>query len=221
MITGIDVYHGTGNVHWARVKETGASFGICKATEGLYIIDAHLGRNLQGMQQANMVRGAYHCYKFGVDPIQQADHYVEAIRAAGYDFTDDLPLAMGLDDRKGASFQGHTIVQRDTRLFMDRLEQETHKRPILYGDREFIDRYLGSGFNSYPLWLSEYSHESAPANLPSGWTDWTIWQCSQSGTVAGVDRSLVDLDRYNGSEDELRAWAKTTISAAHARSHLS
>lgn len=55
------------------------------------------------------------------------------------------------------------------------------------------------------LWLAEYQSESTIGDIcwPSEtYPSWTLHQYSETGEVAGIDDSYVDLNRFNGSCDE-------------------
>jgi hypothetical protein len=77
--------------------------------------------------------------------------------------------------------------------------------------------YLASAanFGSNPLWVSGYT--SGCVTVPSGWTDWQIWQysdgtcagCPAAGTsVPGVSSSpSVDRDQFNGTLADLQNFA--------------
>jgi lysozyme len=84
------------------------------------------------------------------------------------------------------------------------------KLPVIYLDYDFGQSWLGDGYGGHPLWIANYTTAAQPA-IPSGWqqTGWKFWQYSDSGSVAGVD-GAVDMDHYNGSEADLRAWAPSS-----------
>ena len=55
------------------------------------------------------------------------------------------------------------------------------------------------------LWLAQYT--SGAPSWPTGtYEHWTLWQYSESGRVDGIDDSYVDLNRFDGSDDELVKW---------------
>ena len=56
---------------------------------------------------------------------------------------------------------------------------------------------------AYPIWVAHYTTKPKPA-VPPGWQNWTFWQFSETGKVTGIT-TPVDLDRFNGTLDQLRA----------------
>jgi MYXO-CTERM domain-containing protein len=64
-----------------------------------------------------------------------------------------------------------------------------------------------SSFPGNPLWVSGYV--SGCVTVPSGWSDWQIWQYSDGaglGAVPGITASGVDRDRWNGDLASLMAF---------------
>lgn len=204
---GVDVYNADGVIDWDAVKEAGHSFGIVKATEGLTEIDARLPVNLFGLFRAGMVRGAYHFIHLGEDAVQQAHHFINALDAHGFDSSKDF-CVLDVEDRAFAEANGQAAVVKAMSDFLLVVDGWMGRRTTIYLDRNFADTYVGDAFAGHPLWLAEYSQVLA---LPSGWTEWHFWQFSVHGTVAGIDDNPggVDLDHWNGDEDELRLWAAT------------
>lgn len=56
-----------------------------------------------------------------------------------------------------------------------------------------------------PFWVANWD-VSAP-NLFGGWSGYTIWQYSTTGTVPGVAGSATDVDVFNGTLDQLKQFA--------------
>lgn len=207
---GIDVFNADGHIDWKKVKNAGNGFGICKATEGLHLTDARLKQNLDGLQAAGMVRGAYHFFLVGLDPVQQAAHFLNALQSAGYDFAADLPPALDLEDRHGAAQFGQRRMRHDVSAFLQHVEATTHKRCLIYLDTDFGQNILGDGYGGHPLWIASIQPDKP--NLPTFWQDWTFWQHDFNGTVPGCPNpNSVDLDNFNGSEEDLRAFALKTM----------
>src|SRR5580765_6643007 len=82
-VTGIDVSHYQGTVDWAKVAASGRKFGIAKATEGTGYVDASFAANWAAMANAGVIRGAYHYFHANLDPVTQAQHFVNTMGALG------------------------------------------------------------------------------------------------------------------------------------------
>ena len=209
---GIDVYNGDGPVEWERVK-VDHGFGICKATYGIAGQDARLHNNLAGMGAAGMVRGVYH-WLTADDAVGQANSFLRHLKDCAYagytaqsprfTWERDLPPAVDIEDEGLLGLSDADLVGHISR-FLEVVEEATGRKCLIYVNRDIGNR-LGDNFAGHPLWLAEYSDLDAPV-LPSGWSTWRIWQYSEHGTVDGVpNEGSTDLNRYNGSEDDLLAW---------------
>jgi lysozyme len=93
------------------------------------------------------------------------------------------------------------------RLWIDTVGQALNCEPIIYTSSSFWNSNLDgtSQFAEFPLWVAHYTSKPQP-NIPKGFTKYTIWQFSEKGVVSGVGGD-VDLNRYNGTMDELRVMA--------------
>jgi len=206
---GIDVYHGTGPVNWSRVATAGNMLGVCKATQGVSEIDADLAHNLSGMKTAGMVRGVYHFVDLTKSGVQQALHCINAVRQGGYEWTTDLPLFLDLEPDPSNPGAADAVGRAGVRKIVDdwtaTVKTYTGRMTGIYVSLDFCNQYVGDGYGGHPLWLAHYSSEIGA--LPDGWTDWRIWQYSERGTVPGIGGAVVDMDKFNGTVEQLRKWA--------------
>ena len=58
---------------------------------------------------------------------------------------------------------------------------------------DFYEKYLGSEFNDYPLWVAHYDEPEKPRIE----REWLFWQHSESGHVNGI-ATKVDFSVFNG-----------------------
>ena len=210
---GIDVSHHQGEIDWAEVAAT-AKFAFVKATDGLGS-DATFKDHWQAMKDAKVLRGAYHFFRPLRDPVAQADHFCDVVGALG---EGDLPPVVDVEQ---APVPGDTSVDQwdsvdgtDARVdlvvkFVDRVKERLGRAPILYTGRAFWRDKLANSdrFADLPLWIANYTTAAAP-NLPAAWSDWTFWQHSEKGAIEGI-AGAVDLDRFNGTLDDLKQLAKS------------
>lgn len=192
-LSGIDVSHYQGTVSWPHVLESGVRFAVVKATQGTTYVDPLFHANWDGVKAAGLVRGAYHFYTPGDDPAQQAHHFLSTVKL------EDGDLVPTLDIETSNGLSAAEIVQ-GVETWLTTVQQATGCLPIVYTAPGFWKTLGTAAFGRYPLWVAEYG-VSAPL-LPSGWTHWTFWQHSQSGTVPGVS-GAVDLDTFAGTLEQL------------------
>ncbi len=215
---GIDVYNGDGCINWQMVAKD-HKFGICKATTRAGGVDTRLHTNMAGMAAAGLVRGAYHWLNMD-DPVGQAQNFLRHLHDVQYGgwtagnprfaWSTDMPPAVDVEDADLLTISNADLVGHVSR-FLEVVEGETGRKCLFYVNRSFADEHLGDAFGGHPLWCAEYSGADAPV-LPSGWKEWRIWQYSEHGTVDGVPNSgETDLNRFNGSLEDLRAWIASGV----------
>src|SRR5437764_10721112 len=96
-LKGIDVSHYQGTINWMSVKNAGTSFAVCKATESTNYKDPTLLANYAGMKAAGIIRGAYHFARPAVDPVAQANYFINYVRP----IKGDLQLMLDLEANDG------------------------------------------------------------------------------------------------------------------------
>jgi len=202
VVYGVDVsgYQGS-SINWSTVKAAGRVFAFAKATEGTGFIDSSFAHNWPGMRNAGVLRGAYHFFRPGIDGAAQADYFVNQIDAQGGLAAGDLPPVADVEVSDNVS--AATVIAR-LHAFLDRVQARTGRVPLIYTANFFWGDYLGNpNFSGYPLWVANYG-PSCPY-LPNAFTQWKFWQYADNASVSGI--GSVDGDMFNGTLDELRAWA--------------
>jgi lysozyme len=74
-------------------------------------------------------------------------------------------------------------------------------KPIIYTSPDNWDSEFLGNFSRYALWLADYDKKPT---LPNYWQEWTFWQYSNLGKVAGI-KGNVDLDYFNGNIEKLNS----------------
>lgn len=209
--TGPDVsryqHAGGSPIDWQRVADSGQSFAFLKATEGTSVTNAWFADDWAGTAAAGLYRGAYHFARPSTAPDSgpaQAAAFARTIgdqSAAG-----TLPPVLDLETDGGLSRAQLTAW---TRSFLDRLQELTGRRPIVYTYPSFWQRSMGGTdeFAGYPLWIAHYTRAAEPTH--TGWPSWSFWQYSDSSRVDGI-RGEVDMNRFHGSSVELARLALAT-----------
>jgi lysozyme len=195
-VQGIDVSHLQQTIDWNEVRQAGKAFAFMKATDGITWTDPEFATNWSGAAAAGILRGAYHFYETNDDPTAQAESFLKVVQLA----PGDLPPVVDIEKTK--SGESASQIVQDLQTWLDVVEQATGRVPIIYTNPSYWNSLGTSAFGRYPLWVAEYGVQSP--KLPSGWTSWTFWQSSESGTVAGIS-TTVDLDVFCGSLAELEA----------------
>lgn len=201
---GIDISHWQGTIDWHAVRASGVTFAYAKATQSTTYIDDKFTTNFAGMEAAGVFRGAYHFAQPDKSTaVAQAQYFV----AHGGGWPDDgitLPGALDIEwNPYGDDCYGLTKSQMSTWIhdFVDEYESLTGRTPAIYCGKTWWSLCVGSGdFSDAPLWVSSWD-DPAPY-LPSGWTEWTIWQTGIE-TASGVSGDT-DRDEFNGGIGDLQ-----------------
>ena len=191
-VPGVDVSYYQGTINWASVKASGQKFAITRVSDGVNYPDSKFTTNWKAIKQQNLIRGLYQFFRPGQDPVAQANLVISRVNAAGGFDPDDLPVVMDIEATDG---QSAATIQARMRVWLDRIERATGKRPIIY-TAAFMSGSVGSGFSSYPLWVANYG--ATCPTMPAGWSQWKFWQYTSTGSVAGISGS-VDRNQWNGS----------------------
>lgn len=200
VVKGVDVSHYDGTIDWAAVHGAGVAFAFMKATESTNFVDPQFATNWKGAGANGVIRGAYHFFRASADATAQADFFVQS---AGVPAAGDLPLTIDLETLDGVAA---ATVAQDALTFLARVQQKSGRTPIVYTSASFLAS-IGSpaGFGAYTLWVANW--QVTCPKLPSPpWSDWTFWQDSSTGMVAGIPSTAVDTDQFNGTLGDLQVF---------------
>jgi lysozyme len=219
---GVDVSRYEPNVDWRKLREQGFKFAIMKATESTNIVDPLFATHWAGARAEGILRGAYHYLHAGEDAGKQANLFISTV---GSD-QGELPPIVDLEDAANED-QSNSKIIASCKAILDLIEKSFGRKPIVYSRRNYMDQHMTINGKApdwakdYDLWLAQYPYKFDPAmhpnvNMPSqppGWTKgWKFWQYSEHGIVDGITDNnrptQVDLNWFNGTEAELRDYAK-------------
>lgn len=199
-LPGIDVSHYQGAINWTSVRSAGILFAYAKATEGLTFTDSQFTNNWSGMKTAGVIRGAYLYFHSNVDPTTEANHFLSVV---GPIQPGDLPPML---DVEVTDSQSAAVIVANLNSCAARLEAVTGRAPVIYTSPAFWTSAIGStSFSALPLWVANWG-VTCPS-MPVGWTNWAIWQYSDTGSVTGITGS-VDLDEFNGTTSDILAFVQ-------------
>lgn len=185
---GIDVSEYQGYINYNLVRDSGIQVVYIRTSEGTNFIDPYFRENYNNAKAAGLKVGFYH-YVTSRSPseaVVEADYFASVINGT----SPDCLLAMDFEYFGGlASYEVNAI----SRAFLERLEEVTGKRAIVYSDAYNAGNVFDSSLSEYPLWIAEYGVEEP--ELYRNWSSWTGFQYSDTGRISGIN-GYVDLDRF-------------------------
>ncbi len=192
-------------INWDTVFGSGGqSFAIVKATEDADFTSPTFAGDWQKLEAKGAIRGTYHYAQPSTaagDAVAEARWYVS--KAGPMNKPGHLPPVLDLEEHNGMST---AQMQAWTRAWLDEVQKLTGRKPMIYTSAGFWNaRVNSSAFGSYPLQVAHFTSDATP-NLPVGWSNWTLWQYTESGTVAGIP-AKTDHNRFRGTAAQLRALA--------------
>lgn len=197
---GIDISKYQGDeIDFLNKNKDSLSFVICKATEGISIIDPDFRNNWTMIKTKGFIRGAYHFYHCSDSIVSQSQNFLSALDALE---PSDLPPIIDFEEA-GTMDCPRSEVQKNLLAFLTLIEKETGRIPMIYTDDNTAMEFISdTAFAKYPLYIADYSKSPSPL-LPDIWKPrgWAIWQKTDSLKLAG---SYDDFDMYNGNLSDLK-----------------
>jgi lysozyme len=202
---GLDVSKYEGTINWTEVANSGVSFAIARVSDGTGNPDAYFQQNWAGMKANGLVRGVYQFFRSNESAVAQADLLLNAV---GQFEPGDLPPFLDVEVTDGES---SATMHSQIAAWIAEIKSRTGLTPIIYCSAGFWNGLTNIGsFPGVALWTANWG-VSAP-QIAKGWSDWTFWQYSASGSIAGAGSGL-DLDVFNGTVADLRAYAGAAASS--------
>ncbi len=192
----IDISHWQNFPDFAQVKAAGVIAMIHKATEGSSYVDPNRAENISNAVKAGIKCCTYHWLKPG-NATDQMRFYLKTV-----DPVEGERMVIDYEE------DGCTID--DLHEAVDVLLTDPRGLQVTVYSGHLLKEQLGNNYdavlaNNTDLWLAQYT-TGTPTWTQATYPRWTLWQYSESGTVDGIDGSLVDLNRFDGTDDELLAW---------------
>lgn len=194
--TGIDVSTYQGDIDWSLVAADGVDFAFIRlgsrgATEGDLYLDERYHANIAAAQAAGLECGVYF-FSQAIDEaeaVEEADFVIGHLqgRSLEYPVVYDCEPVSGLEGRVN-KLSGDQLT-RNALAFCTRVEEAGYTA-MLYGNKQDIAKLDLDVLAAYGIWFAEYD-----AAFPSGQFDFSLWQYSNNGTVAGID-TRVDLNLH-------------------------
>ena len=158
-----------------------------------------------------MLRGAYHFFHPTVPVAIQADSFIRTVVRLE---PGDLPPVLDLEVPAAWASIEQSARAPLAIQWLETVENRLGATPIVYLSPAFATEILTNApvLARFPVWMAHYTDAAAPM-IAKPWSSWTFWQYTREGKAPGVTLP-VDLNRFNGSLDELKAMAvKAAVTA--------
>lgn len=188
-VRGFDISSHNGYANLNAAAAAGYDFVFIKASEGTDFRDENFVLNYQKARHAGLKTGAYHFFRFDRDGIEQAKNLLRVIGPRPL----ELGVAIDVEDQGNAKGVPADSIKTRLQLMIEYLNLRGH-RVTLYSNRAGYEKYLLPDFEGSPLWICQFTDNSAN-------TDWTYWQFDHHGRIPGI-RGDVDLNVFSGSRDD-------------------
>jgi len=195
-VWGLDVSHHQGPIDWAAVSaEPRIRFAYIKATEGGDFADPLFEQNWRAARRAGLKVGPYHFFSFCRPAADQARNFLARVPRDA----DALPPALDLEYGGNCrTVPAPATVQREVATWLEAVERELGRRPVIYVTAETYGAYLRRSNLRYPVWIRDVvSEPDLGEDAP-----WAFWQFHNRGRVAGIERH-VDLNVFRGDRGKL------------------
>ncbi len=198
-VMGVDVSRYQGNIDWPVIASQNVTFAFIKATEGSSHQDPCFTENWDAVKNTNIYAGAYHFFSYESSGETQAQNFINTV---GDLSNTNLPPVIDLEFY--GNYSSSPLSRKETQEILNallcHLENYYHVKPIIYTTTKAYYHYLlGGGYSDYPLWFRNTYQEPAVV-------DWSFWQYSDEGKLAGYDgiqtdhtEMFIDLNVYHSS----------------------
>lgn len=207
--TGCDISHWQDKpstperVDFNVMRGAGVSFVFLKASQSTWT-DSTFGYHWKTSKEAGLLRGAYHFLVFTGSAKAQARHFFSLLE----DDPGELPMV--------CDYEWWTPLPANSDdwlwSFLCTLESLSGKVPMIYSGAYFLEAHGVNehGWTKYPLWVASYSNQAymeKNVTKRTPWDTWDFWQYTDKGDglAHGVESYGIDMNYYNGTEEELRA----------------
>lgn len=186
---GIDVSYAQGKIDWEKVKADGIEFAIIQCGYGndyLSQDDVQWVNNVSACERLGIPYGVY-IYSYATNTAMaksEAEHVLRLIAGRNLSY----PVYLDMEDKTTVNTSAEMKGQI-AKTFCDTVSAAGYKVGV-YANLNWWDTYLTSPvFNnsSWSKWVAQYNTTCSYAG------SYDIWQCSDEGSVAGINGN-VDLN---------------------------
>ena len=178
------------------------SFVYIKSTEGTTIRNRYFLKDYMDAHKQGIHVGAYHFFSLKTSATDQANFFLKNTLIRESDFPPVLDVEPS-DAQIGQIGGGEELLKR-VRQWLTLVERRTGKRPILYINQMFVNKYMGHADDikqRYNVWIARYGEYKPDVKL-------VYWQLTPEGRVDGIT-GPVDINVFNGFQGQFDEFCRT------------
>jgi len=190
-------------IGWPQVAAAGYKFASVKVTEGNYYVNPYYAGDIAAARAAGLYVAGYHfAIPNGSSGTNQADYAVANAHYASDGHTLPLELDIEYDPYTATDHTNECYGLSTSAMvswisaFSVEVQRLTGQLPAIYSTTDWWRTCTGNSgaFGASPLWIAQWS--TAGPTLPAGWSTWTLWQYTSTGSVSGIPGNT-DLSYFN------------------------
>lgn len=178
------------------------SFVYIKSTEGTSIRNRYFLKDYMDAHKQGIHVGAYHFFSLKTPAADQANYFVNHTLIRESDFPPVLDVEPS--DAQIAQIGGGEVLLKRVRQWLELVERRTGKRPVLYVNQMFVNKYLSGADDIkqlYNIWIARYGEYKPDVKL-------VYWQLTPEGRVNGIT-GPVDINVFNGFQGQFEDFCRT------------
>ena len=191
-----------GKRHDAQGRTFPVSFMYIKSTEGTTIRNRYFANDYANAKRQGIKVGAYHFFSLKSTAQAQASYFLQHTLIRH----DDFPPVLDVEpsDAQISQIGGSEVLLNRVRQWLTIVEQRTGKRPILYINQMFVNKYMQDATDikqRYNVWIARYGEYKPDVKL-------VYWQLTPDGRVNGIN-GPVDINVFNGYQGQWEEFLRT------------
>lgn len=192
----IDISHHQDFPDFEKVRAAGVIALIHKASEGSSYVDPNRAKNCSNAIKAGIACCTYHWLKPG-NANQQIAFFLKTV--------DPVP-----GERMVIDYEEDGCTLSDLKEAVQALLDDPRDLQVTVYSGHLLKEQLDGQHDSFladntDLWLAQYT-SGTPTWSTGTYPYWTLWQYSETGHIDGIGDNYVDLNRFNGSDENLVKW---------------
>jgi lysozyme len=211
-VYGLDLSFWQGNIHWDQLslpcdedgsvsgkipaprKHRPVQFAFIRVTKSDCFVDSLYQNSYNEAKRLGIPCGAYHFLTDTVSGKSQAELFLSHVQLE----PGDLPPVLDVE------IDSPKIVE-EAKEWLEVVERECGVKAIIYSNMHVFGKWVknDSILNTHDLWLAKTKGEMP--NEPNC----KFWQFTHEGHVWGIIDNVVDINLFNGTQEELQEYINT------------